>query len=608
MSEFSFARFAMTESVYLNKSLLRDFLSSVSVVNEGQVFGLKCVIQGRTLMITEHTLNNALHLPTENFEDVPDRAERINFFFAIHCQRENGDLPAKMYVKHLPREWNFFFNSIYHVFAPKTGGFHGITTFNQEIGIAIAQNTRINLGHLIMGAFQDSLRKNRNVLLYPRFFQIVLNQLLTPAERAVYPNIDNVICSFMTTRVISMLENHQNYTNNEDVVLPEAMQEFLNNQNLPPPHIQNVADPVVPEEEVPETQSEQVTEPSSQANVPEAQTSQVEEEEVIVEDAETSSENNAQSEGEDSLQDNSTDSEDEVDSPAQTTAVAPSNDVMVDVDELFSNTYNPLLQSGIPSDSDNLSFSAPDWIQNLLDSNQLSPPLTSANELEIPQVHNQGTTSQVLEAETSQPLSQPLIISEREGESALSAPQKEIVSETAALSPSQERRIEPETTADMSISSPPQPHDIPIHSEVAHTFEELMVANTLSSMSGTDTVVSDPIQGQVPSQASGGNLDELPNSPSLSTPLGGTFPDPIRDSSPLDTVQCLTSVLVACEPDQCTKRQHVRSFAKYLSIEELIQSYQVICSKAKSSQMPAMPKLTAQMPYVKASTESHIRK
>ena len=46
-------------------------------------------------------------------------------------------------------------------------------------------------------------------------------------------------------------------------------------------------------------------------------------------------------------------------------------------------------------------------------------------------------------------------------------------------------------------------------------------------------------------------------------------------------VQCLTSVFVACEPDQCTKRQHVRSFAKYLY---------VICSKAKPSQMPAMPK------------------
>jgi len=413
MSEFSYARFAMTESVYLNKSLLRDFLSSISVVNAGQVLGITCQIQGRTLSITENTLNTALQLPTEDFEAVPDRAERTNFFFAIHCQRENGDLPSKMYVKHLPREWNFFFNSISHVFAPKTGGFHGITTFNQEIGIAIAQNTRINLGHMIMGAFQDSLRKNRNILLYPRFFQIVLNQLLTPAERAVYPNIDNVICSFMTTRVISMLENHQNYTNNEDVVLPEAMQEFLNNQNLPPPHIQNVADPVVPEEEAPETQAEEVTEPISQANNPEAQTSQVAEE-VIVEDAETSSDNNAQSEGEDSLQDNSTDSEDEVDSPAQTTAAAPSNDVMVDIDELFTNTYNPLLQSGIPFDSDNLSFSAPDWVQNLLDSNQLSPSLTSANELEIPQVHNQGTTSQTLEAETSQPLSQPLHISERE--------------------------------------------------------------------------------------------------------------------------------------------------------------------------------------------------
>ena len=297
MSEFSYARFAMTESVYLNKSLLRDFLSSISVVNAGQVLGITCQIQGRTLSITENTLNTALQLPTENFEAVPDRAERTNFFFAIHCQRENGDLPGKMYVKHLPREWNFFFNSISHVFAPKTGGFHGITNFNQEIGIAIAQNTRINLGHLIMGAFQDSLRKNRNVLLYPRFFQIVLNQLLTPAERAVYPNIDNVICSFMTTRVISMLENHQNYTNNEDVVLPEAMQEFLNNQNLPPPHVQNVADPVVPE-----GQAEEVTEPSSQANIPEVQTSQMEEA-VIVEDAETSSDNNAQSEGEDSPSD-----------------------------------------------------------------------------------------------------------------------------------------------------------------------------------------------------------------------------------------------------------------------------------------------------------------
>ena len=85
MSEFSFARFAMTESVYLNKSLLRDFLSSISVVNEEQVFGLKCVIQGRTLMITEQTLNTALQLPTDNFEAVPDKAERTNFFFAIHC-------------------------------------------------------------------------------------------------------------------------------------------------------------------------------------------------------------------------------------------------------------------------------------------------------------------------------------------------------------------------------------------------------------------------------------------------------------------------------------------------------------------------------------------
>ena len=85
MSEFSFARFAMTESVMLNESLLRYFLSSVSVVNVGQVLGLTCIIQGPTLSITVNTLNTALQLPTEGFEAVPDRAERINFFYAIHC-------------------------------------------------------------------------------------------------------------------------------------------------------------------------------------------------------------------------------------------------------------------------------------------------------------------------------------------------------------------------------------------------------------------------------------------------------------------------------------------------------------------------------------------
>ena len=223
----------------------------------------------------------------------------MSFFYAIHFQRgTDGELPSKLYVRHLPREWNFFFNSISYVFAPKIGGFHGITTFNQEIGIAIAQNTRINLGHLIMGAFQDSLRKARHVLLYPRFFQIVMNQLLTLAELAVYQNSDNVLSCFMTYRVISMLEHHQNYTNNEQVVLPEAMQAFLNNRNMPPPPIQPAVAEIVAEE-VPEQQAEPEPEPVIQMEIPEAQNAEVEQEEIIVDDAaEDSFEHEVQSEEE----------------------------------------------------------------------------------------------------------------------------------------------------------------------------------------------------------------------------------------------------------------------------------------------------------------------
>ena len=70
-----------------------------------------------------------------------------------------------------------------------------------------------------------------------------------------------------------MLENHQNYTNNEQVVLPEAMQAFLN-QDVPPPPVQPVVVPVVAEE-VPVQQAEPEPEPFIQENIPEAQNAPV---------------------------------------------------------------------------------------------------------------------------------------------------------------------------------------------------------------------------------------------------------------------------------------------------------------------------------------------
>ena len=77
----------------------------------------------------------------------------INLFYAIHCQRgPDGELQSKLYVRHLPREWNFFFNSISHVFAPKTGGSYGITTLNQEISIAIAQEHKDQSGSFDNGS------------------------------------------------------------------------------------------------------------------------------------------------------------------------------------------------------------------------------------------------------------------------------------------------------------------------------------------------------------------------------------------------------------------------------------------------------------------------
>ena len=76
----------------------------------------------------------------------------------------------------------------------------------------------------------------------------------------------------------------------------------------------------------------------------------------------------------------------------------------------------------------------------------------------------------------------------------------------AALPPTKIRRMIDEVSVLISRVSQPMPQTVPIHSEVAHTLEELTIATTLSSMSGTDTSMIVPIQDQVPSPASEGNL------------------------------------------------------------------------------------------------------
>lgn len=131
----------MTEYVPLINDILRDFVVSANVANLRRELAITCTIQSRIIQINENVLNTYLQLPPDNFDEVLDEAERTNFFMGIHCTRERvGMLPSKIYIKHLPKEWNFFFNSKSYVFAPKSGGFLGIIILNEKFGFSIAEN------------------------------------------------------------------------------------------------------------------------------------------------------------------------------------------------------------------------------------------------------------------------------------------------------------------------------------------------------------------------------------------------------------------------------------------------------------------------------------
>ncbi|KAL1818248.1 hypothetical protein ACET3Z_013117 [Daucus carota] len=489
----------MTQHSLLINDLLRDFMNTARVSDVDQVLGVSCVIQGRDITITETLLNEVLGLPTANFVPVPTEEERIAFFNQINCSLDDqGRLPKKIYVTHLPKEWNFFFSCVSYVFAPKVGGFHGLTTFNQNFGIAIAENRPINFGHLIMEEFQRTLTGPRSSMLYPRFFQLVLNHALSTTEKAAYARCVTSNNSYLSLKQLMILHNKANYPNNHPVVLTQVLRHFLENMNVQVqvPHGQAA----------PEIQDDVNTEEAAEVDpAAEPMTEATEGHAPMDVDA------------------------DPVVPPRESDVVS---ERAVNYDDLFTDNYTPEQPTGSSEfNPDNLSFHPDELWMNMLDTDD--PLLLNANAFAIPQTHNQGIPSHTYEAETSHPSSHTATNSEREGEDLLSAPLKSVVSDTTTLSLSTSGDLEHEATVTPQISSPLPTHITTSHSKV-HTLDELTVANTLSTMSRSDTAVFDSFEDPVPSQANEGNLDVLPTSTSLSTLLGGTFPDPPRDPSPLE--------------------------------------------------------------------------
>ncbi|KAK1383214.1 hypothetical protein POM88_020949 [Heracleum sosnowskyi] len=214
----SFVAYVVSTPVVLCIDQLTALYTTATDTTENNVRSFSFVVPGgRTIRVTEHDFNRILHFPTENLVPDPTTEEIHAFFTLIRSQQPNFFVGE--FLKHyLPKAWNFFFHTLIHVFTAKLTNLHGIPLFLQKIGFAIANNRHINIGRLLidqvilcMGPLDDRTSIDDDVLcFYPRFLQLILNDILTDDERETFAEEETMECMRMKSNAITALirKNH----------------------------------------------------------------------------------------------------------------------------------------------------------------------------------------------------------------------------------------------------------------------------------------------------------------------------------------------------------------------------------------------------------------
>ncbi|KAL8098626.1 hypothetical protein AgCh_031406 [Apium graveolens] len=368
--------------------------------SDDEQLGFSFIIGDDTIRITEDDLIEHLQLPRDNFNAIPEDWELLTFFRGIRSTLTgNDDFPQHFNKSHLPKEWNLFFNILSHCLAPKTGGFHGLTNFNQIVGVAVANNLRINFGRLFMKHILENQSQHQNFILYTR--------------KGNYPNIN-----------VAFLIEHMT----DVFVTINAQYEDENDEGEP--HADNA-----PQENIAHAPEENVNEEVDQ---PEPEHGDQAEDEVEPEQ-ETKLENSPQPQPEAARQ------------PPQAAESTHSN----------TSVYRPAFSGMGTSAMSNTYEACSDFIS--IDQLHLDPHHTKllieqvdkrGSEVGIPQIHNHplepNQTPSTLLVQTLE-YKDPMHI---EGETALDAANKEgTLREPTTLSPLKQRSKLPEINVNLQVSS-----------------------------------------------------------------------------------------------------------------------------------------------------------
>ncbi|KAK1392835.1 hypothetical protein POM88_011891 [Heracleum sosnowskyi] len=208
----SLVAYTLSTPVVLCIDQLTALYTTATDTSENNIRSFSFVVPGgRTIRVAEHDFNRILHFPTENHVPDPTTGEIHAFFTLIRSQQPNFFVGE--FLKHyLTKPWNFFFHTLIHVFTAKLTNLHGIPLFLQKIGFAIATNRHINIGRLVidqvilcMGPLEERTGIDDVLCFYPRFLQLILNDILTDDEQEIFDGVPTVLTEYLRTAPLPLL-------------------------------------------------------------------------------------------------------------------------------------------------------------------------------------------------------------------------------------------------------------------------------------------------------------------------------------------------------------------------------------------------------------------
>ncbi|KAK1378728.1 hypothetical protein POM88_025472 [Heracleum sosnowskyi] len=184
---------------------------------------IKFTIKGNSYIITPSVINEALHFPESNFENVPAHGEISSMLEAINFAGCPLSL-SQILKKNFRKEWSHFFDTLNKCFAAKCSSFDYINTFILKIAHSLLYGKRIDFGKLLFDEFSSKfgdVQDRDKIIYYARFLMIIANYLCK--DICIQDTNDTLQVHMQSKKLFAGLVT-KNLNANVEFVLPDHVQ------------------------------------------------------------------------------------------------------------------------------------------------------------------------------------------------------------------------------------------------------------------------------------------------------------------------------------------------------------------------------------------------